>query len=93
MSGSKILGNCTLYSGSVFDQQNSLLGLVAKVQVFFEGQNFFKESATLESNLIQENMHGIFFSKFVAFSEYPNFTIRLALQDDWPNLALLDMGL
>ena len=66
---------------------------MAKVQVFFEGQKILKESPTLQSNLIQENMHGIFFSKFVAFSEYPNFTIRLALQDGWPNLALLGMGL
>ena len=53
--------------------------LVAKVQVFFEGQKNLKESPTLESNLIQENMHEIFFSKFVAFSEYPNFRIRLDL--------------
>ena len=34
--------------------------LVAKVQVFFEGQKNLKESPTLRSNLIQENM-GYFF--------------------------------
>ena len=65
--------------------------LVAKVQVFFEGQKNLKESPTLRSNLIQENME--YFFKVCGLLRISELYNMLGLQDGWPNLALLGMGI